>query len=180
MICSRSRSRQAFFHALAQRACLFVCLGLLLLPATKATADNADLIKQSQTIQIAASDLLTEMYLTEHSLLFPRNDLVVIMFSQIQGARVFLHEAEFYINDELIESYKYPMFTLELLAHYRAVQPMFSTLLPAGEHAIRVRIKGLMFGGNRAIDAEKIIHKADKPLFLQLVNGFREIEITEW
>tara|TARA_R110002167_G_scaffold30636_2_gene101202 strand:+ start:4124 stop:4579 length:456 start_codon:yes stop_codon:yes gene_type:complete len=143
-------------------------------------ADISTLMKQSHTIQIAASNLLTELYLTEHSILFPRNDLVVVMFSQILGAKIFLYSAEFYINDELIETYKYPMPKLELLAHHRAVQPMFATLLPAGEHNIKVRIYGLALGGNRFVEVEKVVRKADKPLYLQLNNGFREIEIREW
>lgn len=162
------------------RGTLILCCALSL-PALAATEpDNRTLLKQSYSIEMAASNLLTELYLTEHSILFPQNDLVMVMFSQILGAKIFLHYAEFYINDELIETYKYPMSKLELLAHYRAVQPMFTTLLPAGEHTIKVRIYGLALGGNRYVEAEKVIYKADKPLFLQLDNGFREIEVSQW
>ncbi len=157
-----------------------LCSILILTSATAGAIDNQALIKQSHSIQTAASDLLTNLYMTEHSLLNPRNDLVMVMFSQIQGARIFLHYAEIYINDELIETYKYPMLKVELLAHRRAIQPIFTTLLPAGEHTIRVRIYGLAMGGNRFVEAEKVIHKAGKPLYLQLNNGFREIEVTEW
>ncbi|MEH6473229.1 MAG: hypothetical protein V7752_18495 [Halopseudomonas sp.] len=156
------------------------CCVLVLSAHPIRAADSTALLKQSHTIQIAASDLLTELYLTEHSILFPRNDLVMVMFSQIQGARIFLHYAEFYINDELIETYQYPMPKVEMLAHHRAVQPMFTTLLPSGEHSIKVRIYGLAMGGNRYVEAEKVIRKADKPLFLLLNNGFREVEVTEW
>lgn len=153
----------------------------LSLPGYSATTtDNNLLLKQSHSLQIAASDLLTEFYLTEHSILFPQNDLIMVMFSQIQGARIFLHYAEFYIDDELIETYKYPMWKVELLAHYSAVQPMFTTLLPNGEHSIKIRIYGLAMGGDRFVEAEKVIHKTDKPLYLQLSNGFREIVLTEW
>ena len=130
---------------------------LILSSTTVRAIDNQALIKQSHSIQVAASDLLTNLYMTEHSLLYPRNDLVMIMFSQIQGARIFLHSAEVYINDELVETYKYRMSQVEMLAHYRAIQPVFTTLLPAGEHNIRVRIYGLAMGGNRYIEAEKVI-----------------------
>lgn len=157
-----------------------ICGVLILTSTTTKAADNQALIRQSHSIQIAASDLLTNLYMTEHSLLNPRSDLVMVMFSQIQGARIFLHYAEIYINDELIETYKYPMLKVELLAHYRAIQPIFTTLLPAGEHSIRIRIYGLAMGGNRFVEAEKVINKGSKPLYLQLNNGFREIEVTEW
>ena len=166
------------------RTCCSLLCGLLLslgyasLSANEQPIDT--LLKRSQAIQMAASDLLTELYLTEHSILFPQHDLVVIMFSQIQGARIFLHQAEVFINDELVETYRFPMLKVEQLAHRRAIQPLFSTLLPAGEHSIRVRIHGLQLGGNNIVETEKIIQKAGKPMFLQLNNGFREIEVTEW
>ncbi len=102
------------------------------------------------------------------------------MFSQIQGAKIFLHSAEMYINDELIETYKYPMSKVELLAHNSAIQPMFTTLLPSGEHSIRIRVYGLIFGGNRFVEAEQVVKKSAQPLYLQLVNGFRALEVKQW
>ncbi len=159
---------------------LILCCALSLPGHAAPTTDNSLLLKQSRSLQTEASSLLTDLYLTEHSILFPVNDLVMVMFSQIQGARIFLHYAEFYIDDELIETFKFPMEKVELLAHYRAVQPMFITLLPSGEHVIKVRIYGLALGGNRFVEAEKVIHKGDKPLFLKLDNQFRHIEVTEW
>ena len=164
---------------------LALLLLMWLLPLSNAQSANPEdpyleLFQRSHDIQVEASGLLSQIYQTEHSLLFPQRDLVVIFFSQIQGARIFLHYAELYIDNELIETYKYPMYKVELLAHHRAQQPMFTMLLPQGIHNIRVRIYGLALGGNRFVEAEQIVDKTSQPLFLELNNGFREINVKQW
>ncbi len=141
---------------------------------------NEQLLKDSRALHINAQGLLKQIYATEHSILYPHDDLVTVLFSQRIGARIFLHYAEFYINDKLIETYKYQMGKVELLAHYRAVQPMFTTLLSPGEYVVRVRIYGLAMGGDRFVEAEHVIQKGGKPLFLELNNSFREIAVSEW
>ncbi len=141
---------------------------------------NEQLLKDSRALQINAQSLLRQIYATEHSILYPHDDLVTVLFSQRIGARIFLHYAEFYINGKLIETYNYQMAKVELLAHYRAVQPMFTTLLPPGEYVVRIRIYGLAMGGDRFVEAETVIQKGGKPLFLELNNSFREIAVSEW
>jgi hypothetical protein len=141
---------------------------------------NNTLIKNSLSVELAASSLLTELYLTENALIFSHNDLVMLMFSQSPETKLFLHYAELYIDDERVDTYIYPRPTLELLSQQRAVQPLFSTLLPPGEHRLRVRIYGLALGGNHYLEAEQIIYKTDQPLFLQFNNDLLRIDVTPW
>ncbi|MFT5720847.1 MAG: hypothetical protein ACI9W6_001147 [Motiliproteus sp.] len=159
---------------------LILCCALAL-PALAApeSAHNA-LLKQSHSLELTASSLLTELYLTEHTIVFPQNDRVMLMFSQSPEAKAFLHYAELYIDGERVDTYIYPRQKLDLLAQQHAIQPLFSTLLPPGEHRLRVRIYGLALGDNHYVEAETVIHKANQPLFLQFDNGFRKIDVTQW
>ncbi len=143
--------------------------------------DNAieSVLSNSKTLQRETLALLDELYFTEQSILYPQQDLLLILFAQDHGADIYLQRLELSIDDKPVEVHYYRGGDLEKLMD-NAEQSLFSTLVPAGNHTLRARLYGLGLMSGPYIEGEATIAKGKKALYIKLLIQSNSLAFKEW
>lgn len=170
----RSRRRAACLY----RLCLPVLAAVLLAGAPSAWGD--DLLAEAFALEREALAAASSLARLERALLAPDDDQLVVLFSLPLGAPVVLERIRVRLDGTPVLDHPFTGFELERFLD-GAVQHLYMTRLPPGEHRIQVDVR-VIAGGVLPNPGYTFVKNEQVKFVLIALDGvdFRRVLITDW
>jgi hypothetical protein len=154
-------------------------LAACLLAGTHPAAGDA-LLDEAFALEREALAATWSLARLERALLIPDDDQLVVLFSVPLGAPIVLERIEVRLNGKAVVEHPFTGFELERFLD-GAVQPLYMTRLPPGEHRIEVAVR-VIAGGVKPTPGYTFVKGERVKFVLIALDGFdyRRVQVTDW